>query len=217
MKYLILALSLLATLVLSGCVVQTVMVVVTATPEPLTPIPEITLTATVTATPPPPPTATATTTPQTPTGPTPLPPGFPTPVVGRILVAEQVFEHGRMFWLEPIREIWVIMDQGNRWSRHPDVFEEGEPEHDPTLTPPAGLQQPIRGFGKLWREDDDIRATLGWAKDVEYGYTTDYRYDHGGSAAAGGTYTPGPGRHTLITLGNEVLHFYEADSSWRFE
>lgn len=215
MRRLILALSLFVVLLYSGCVVQTVMVVVTATPEPPTPMPEATITSGVTQTPPPPPTVTPTPTPEAPAGSTPLPPGFPTPVTGRILVAEQVFERGRMFWLEPVKEIWVIID-GGQWRRYPDTFKEGEAEYDPALTPPAGLKQPIRGFGKVWRENEEVRAALGWAKDVEYGYTTDYRYDHGGAMNNAGTYVPAPGVHTLITLGKEYIFFFEADATWSF-
>lgn len=216
MRKLILALSLLAIIAAgSGCVTNTVMVVVTATPEPPTTAPQ-TVESIPTTEPPPPPTTTPTATPESTAGPTPLPEGFPTPVAARILVAEQVFERGRMFWLEPSKEIWVITEDG-KWTRFPDTFEEGEAEYDPALTPPAGLRQPIRGFGKVWRENDSVRAALGWAKDVEYGYTTDYRYDHGGTIDRAGDYEAGPGVHTLVTLGNETVNFDEADGTWSFE
>jgi hypothetical protein len=210
MRYLILALSLMLLLTNTGCVAQTVMVVVTATPEPPAPATEATPTSS------PPSTTAPTLTLSPPAGATGLPEPFPTPVVGRIRVAEQVFEGGRMFWLEPSLEIWVIIE-GGQWMVYPDTFQEGQPEYDPELTPPAGLQQPIRGFGKVWREHEDVREGLGWAKDVEYGYSTAYRYDHGGYVDESGTYVPEPGVHTLTTLGNEILHFYEADSTWTFE
>jgi hypothetical protein len=216
MRQLILALSLvIAAAATTGCITQTVLVVVTATPPPPTPLPE---TATVTATTPAPPpaTPTPTSTPRSTIGPTPLPEGFPTPVSARIMVAEQVFERGRMFWLAPVQEIWVVVEGGD-WARYEDTFEEGEAEYDPALTPPAGLQQPIRGFGKVWRENESVRAALGWARDVEYGYTTDYRYDHGGTIDPDGNYESGPGVHTLVTLGNETVHFYEADDTWALE
>ncbi len=216
MRQLILALSLLAAMAAtSGCITQTVMVIVTATPEPPTPTPgaaQIIPTTEV----PPPPTPTPTSTPASTIGPTPLPVGFPTPVTARILVAEQVFERGRMFWLEPSKEIWVA-SEGGQWVRYPDEFREGDAEYDPALTPPAGLQQPIRGFGKVWRENEAVRQALGWAKDVEYGYTTDYRYDHGGIVDQDGNYERGPGVHTLVTLGNEMVYFHEADGTWAIE
>ena len=37
-----------------------------------------------------------------------LPPNFPTPVTAQIGMAEQLFEGGRMFWLQPTGQIWVL-------------------------------------------------------------------------------------------------------------
>src|SRR5262245_48063459 len=38
---------------------------------------------------------------------------FPTPTLGQIQVAEQQFEHGRMFWIQPRKQIWVMYDDGS--------------------------------------------------------------------------------------------------------
>ena len=40
---------------------------------------------------------------------------------------------------------------------------EGEPESDPAFAPPAGKQQPVRGFGKVWRQHPELREAIGWA------------------------------------------------------
>ncbi|MBN1287632.1 MAG: hypothetical protein JXB47_19680 [Anaerolineae bacterium] len=214
-EHFVLILSLLMILPMSGCIVQRdVIVVVTATPEPVTNTPQE---PTPTFTAPPPPTSTSV---PTEPGPTSLPSAFPTPITAQIYVAEQVFEHGRIFWVEPTDEMWVVVDDGSgsgRWLKYADTFAEGEPEDDPLLTPPSNLRQPIRGFGKVWRENPEVQELLGWAKDIEYGYTTAYRYDYGGYVDDGGKYVPGPGIHTLTTLGNETVHFYERTSTWSFE
>lgn len=94
--------------------------------------------------------------------------------------AEQFFEHGRMIWLQEMTEslgeeptggyIFVFRDDGS-FARYDDTWIAGQPESDPALIPPEGLQQPIRGFGKLWRENSDIQAALGWALSAEMGYT----------------------------------------------
>ncbi len=210
-KQLIILLSCCALMTLAGCVVQKeVVVVVTATPEPGSNTVEV---PTATLTPLPPPTVTP-----APTKPeyTPLPPAFPTPIEAQIYVAEQVFEHGRMFWIEPLLEIWVIVE-GGEWLIYEDTFVKGDPEDDPSLTPPPDLRQPIRGFGKVWREHPELQESLGWAVDTEYGYTTAYRFDHGGHVDEDGVYVKAPGVFTIVTLGNETLHFYEHDSSWAFE
>lgn len=161
--------------------------------------------------------ATATTT-ETPTpGPTATPDVFPTPVVGQIYVAEQSFENGKMFWLQPVQQNWVATtdENGNNiWQVYDDTFVDGQPENNPTLTPPPGLIQPVRGFGKLWRETPEVLAALGWATDAEYGYVTRYEYRAGGSVNERNEYVPGVGRHLLTMLDGQVIEFNEEDRSW---
>ncbi|TET51453.1 MAG: hypothetical protein E3J64_06800, partial [Anaerolineales bacterium] len=85
--------------------------------------------------------------------------------------AEQLFEHGRMLWLEDatsggdvVPRILVLYDDApSRYEDYPDTWTDAEPESDPNLVPPAGLYQPTRGFGKVWRETSAVRDALGWA------------------------------------------------------
>lgn len=199
----------LSALVLAAAACQSqpptqIVVVVTATPADATAEvapPEASLTpATPAATPStatPPPTATA----------DPL----PTPVVSQIQVAEQVFEKGRMFWLQPVDQIWVMVvtrEGGGDWSVYQDTFEEGQPESDPSLTPEAGFQQPERGFGKLWRENPNVREALGWAITPEFGYVTRYEYHRIAPDRADGF-------HLLTSLYEETFRFNELDSTWQ--
>jgi hypothetical protein len=141
---------------------------------------------------------------------------FPTPTITQIQVAEQVFEKGRMFWLEPASQIWVLAgeDEG-QWERYEDTFEEGEPEMDPRLNPPEGFEQPLRGFGKLWRENDDVREALGWAVTPEFGYVSNYEYHPGGQVNRAGVYVAAPGYHVVFSLYGERFRFFEEDSSWQ--
>ncbi|NDJ78508.1 MAG: hypothetical protein GYB65_19840 [Chloroflexi bacterium] len=151
--------------------------------------------------------------------PTPHPPGFPTDTVAQVQMAEQVFEHGRMFWFRHNRQIWVMQantddpNSGN-WFCYFDTFEEGQAEFDPDLIPPTDtteqLYQPRRGFGKLWRENAQIQNGLGWATTPEFELTSDYVYVPGGQMA-GTTFTAGPGTHHLRTLDYEEVLFYEVD------
>ena len=87
--------------------------------------------------------------------------------------------------------------------------------YHPSLTPPAGLLQPDRGFGKLWREVPEVRDMLGWAVTPEFGYTSAYEYHAGGSVDANGEFTPGPGYHILYSLYGERFRFNEADGTWQ--
>ena len=80
------------------------------------------------------------------------------------------FERGMLIWRGDNRSILVLFDDG-AWKVYPDTFEEGEPEFDAALSAPGGLQQPMRGFGKLWRTEAEVRERLGWALDEEQGYS----------------------------------------------
>jgi len=145
---------------------------------------------------------------------------FPTPINEQIIVSEELFEHGRMFWLQPNRQIWVMIygDDTNsgRWMIRNDIFIDGMLESAPDITPPAtGLYQPIRGFGKLWREDQEIRDLLGWATDSEYGHVTTYQYFAGGTVTPDGVYIPGPGYHTLRSRYGGTYTFDEASWTWQ--
>jgi len=83
--------------------------------------------------------------------------------------AEQPFEGGLMIWLEETDSITVFHDDG-RWQRFEDTWFEDQPESDPDIAPPPQRFQPIRGFGKVWRERPEVRETLGWAVGVELGF-----------------------------------------------
>lgn len=159
--------------------------------------------------------------------PTAQPLGFPTNTVAQVQIAEQVFEHGRMFWIRHSRQIWVMVNvpadnaHGGDWFCYNDTFEEGEPEIDESLVPPEGTYQPRRGFGKLWRSRAELKDALGWAITPEFELTSTYTYIAGGYMQ-GGQYTPGPGEHRLTTLYNETISFFEQDmrgdclgGSWR--
>ncbi len=87
--------------------------------------------------------------------------------------AEASFERGRMIWVDVERRIYVLYTDGEQpaWESFPDRFIDGEtPDSDPNIIPPAGLFQPIRGFGLIWRTEPGIRDRLGWATLPEISY-----------------------------------------------
>jgi len=88
--------------------------------------------------------------------------------------AEQHFEHGLALWNRSEDRIYVLIDHGlsQSWRAFEDTWEESMPESDPALSPPGGLYQPIRGIGRVWREEFGIREQLGWALGPEVGYGT---------------------------------------------
>jgi len=91
--------------------------------------------------------------------------------------AQQPFEHGLMIWLQSTGAIYVLYGNGtpkaagqppDGFVQYQDTWKEGDPENDPSLTPPAGLYQPVRGFGKVWRANE--QNNLGWALSPEQGF-----------------------------------------------
>lgn len=73
-----------------------------------------------------------------------------------------------MIWREDLGQIYVLPDV-DKWTSHLDTWS-GQPE--PDLAPPRGLYAPVRGFGKLWREElKGPASALGWATAPERGTT----------------------------------------------
>jgi hypothetical protein len=107
-------------------------------------------------------------------------PPLPAPAEAKTQAAVQHFEHGIMFWLQDRDEIWTLiaspLENQFYWRVLPNAWSDGYPESDPTLQPPAGRYQPVRGFGYAWRlgggSYEPQRVDLGWAIDEEAGFDT---------------------------------------------
>ena len=94
--------------------------------------------------------------------------------------ATQAFERGRMYWAEEGgsyggKTIYVLCggeDAGMVLSQRPngrffpDTWVEGQ-EAGGGPAPVAGLYYPQRGFGKIWRENAEVRECLGYARTAE--------------------------------------------------
>ncbi len=113
--------------------------------------------------------------------------GYATAVEQELWCAGQHFEHGLMMWLDELHEdhIYVLAygadESSGTWQRYyTDIWREGDPE-SAGLTPPAGLFEPIRGFGRLWREElGSPDAAVGWALAPEQGYVGSMQpFEHG--------------------------------------
>jgi hypothetical protein len=101
-----------------------------------------------------------------------------------VFMAEQAFERGTMLWLAN-REIYalsreVVSGASNTFWKMADLWQEGMPNDDPSMTVPEGLLQPVRGFGLAWRTNAQVRSAIGWAVSQEGGYTgTVQRFERG--------------------------------------
>jgi len=87
-----------------------------------------------------------------------------------IPAAYQFFEKGTMVWRSDTGMIYAILNDGT-WKAYPDTFVEGEMERDPNIYTPGELLQPERGFGKVWREHEELLEAIGWARAEEQGVT----------------------------------------------
>jgi hypothetical protein len=92
--------------------------------------------------------------------------------VGEVQAAFEIFENGYMLWRGDNSDIYVLLNTGevrvikDRWQGEIITFPE---------QPPAGLYQPMRGFGRVWVDDPALRMEIGWAVTLEQGYTMNYQ------------------------------------------
>jgi DNA-binding beta-propeller fold protein YncE len=85
------------------------------------------------------------------------------------LMAVEQFQHGIMFWREDMRRIYVLSEDGT-WQSFIDTWESPQQESG-YFTPPSGLVEPRRGFGKVWRDQlGGPKSRIGWATEEERGY-----------------------------------------------
>lgn len=89
--------------------------------------------------------------------------------------AYQPFQNGVMIWVaslgaQPQAAIYALYNNGT-YQRFNDTWIEGVDPDSSGASPPAGLLEPVRGFGKVWRENASARDTLGWATSGESGGT----------------------------------------------
>lgn len=102
----------------------------------------------------------------------------------------QPFEHGQMMWVEETDTFYIMFNAG----AYPDddrqvylTFKDiqlrpgASVDHRVGEPVPAGLYEPVSGFGLLWRNEiegadlADLRAQLGWATKPEEGFQTQYQ------------------------------------------
>lgn len=120
--------------------------------------------------------------------------------------AYQPFQNGFMLWLGPSNQVLVFFNNGT-YRAYADSFAEGDMESDPTIVPPEGLLQPVRGFGLVWRRYPEVRDGLGWATASESGFNT-WRQGFSGS-----------GMHYVVyfvrSVGDQILELDTFGARWK--
>jgi len=86
---------------------------------------------------------------------------------------DEHMQGGYFFWRQDTRTIYTLRNDG-RWTAYGDTWQEGRDPDRWGYIPPAGLYEPVRGFGKLWREQlGGPSGAFGWAFEPEQGFTAE--------------------------------------------
>lgn len=85
--------------------------------------------------------------------------------------AAQLFERGMMVYLAGNPGTIYSLANDGTFRRFNDTFAAGVDPDSGGETPPVGYLEPVRGFGKVWRTNPDVRLALGWAIIPEAGDT----------------------------------------------
>lgn len=94
------------------------------------------------------------------------------PITELVSTAAQFFERGAMVYVAGAPGAIYALYSDGRFRRYDDTFISGVDPDSGGETPPAGLTEPIRGFGKVWRNNPEVRGLLGWARGSEMGNTS---------------------------------------------
>lgn len=82
--------------------------------------------------------------------------------------AGQKFQNGYMLWRSDNMRIYVLYTDKSA-SGFRDEFQDGRDPERVGYSAPPGLQEPKRGFGKVWREHlGGPSARIGWGQGDEY-------------------------------------------------
>lgn len=119
--------------------------------------------------------------------------GCPQGLFFNTTTAVQTYEHGTMIYVQGIG-IYVLTTDG-RFRRFDDTWVAGVDPETGGETPPLGLIEPKRGFGKVWRNNPDVRSALGWAVTDEQGATSDMQLFERGRAV----FLPQRGESVIFT------------------
>jgi hypothetical protein len=102
--------------------------------------------------------------------------GCPTEAIRDVPMVWQQYERGQMIYVQQDirppteRLIYTLKTdpQPLRHARYVDTWDAPQPSSGGE-TPPPGRIEPVRGFGKVWREQPGVREALGWATEYEIG------------------------------------------------
>lgn len=78
-----------------------------------------------------------------------------------VQLSEQAFQGGAMLRRADGNQVFALIRSNNRWSSYGNTWRPGEVLASAGARPPGTLE-PLRGFGKVWREQPAVKLELGW-------------------------------------------------------
>lgn len=81
--------------------------------------------------------------------------------------ATQAFERGSLWWVQATNTIYALYNADDTYAQFADTFVPGSDPETSSETPPPGLLAPVRGFLKVWSNEQRVRDGLGWATTAE--------------------------------------------------
>jgi hypothetical protein len=114
-------------------------------------------------------------------------------------LGEQSFQGGAMLARADSNEVLVLIRSTGRWSSYANGWRPGE-VLGPVGSRPPGTLEPLRGFGKVWRDQPSVKLQLGWAV-----------YEERSAEASVQRFERG----TLMRSAHGVLYALFDDGSWR--
>jgi hypothetical protein len=133
------------------------------------------------------------------------------------LTVGEHFQHGVLLWRQKPdtfgSQIYAFFNDNlwPYWNPTNDAWRAGDPVNDPTIVPPPGLFQPVRGFGVFWRNAyfgkaaGSARDRLGWATDPEFSLGSLPMQCRAGDSRNYGCYVAGP---------DGLIYDIEAGNRW---
>lgn len=81
----------------------------------------------------------------------------------------QPFQSGLMIWRGDTDTIYVFYYRAATGTSYPNY--QSLPQNPVADTAPDGLMKPVRGFGQVWGNNEQVRRELGWATEQEQPFT----------------------------------------------
>jgi hypothetical protein len=114
-------------------------------------------------------------------------------------LSEQTYQGGGMLARADTDEVIVLVRGNGRWSSFANGWRPGD-VLAPIGSRPPGTLEPLRGFGRVWRDQPSVRLQLGWPV-----------YEERGGEASAQPFERG----LLIQSPYGVLYALFEDGTWR--